>query len=110
MNIPKEAIEKAIEGGWKPNAHNEGIDWRGVIQPWQATACDPSFWQSLGKALGWTERIDGGLKYENGFYKKLPVEQWYAHKFYDLILTGGDTEVFWKELLSSEAAQIPTSK
>lgn len=42
---------------------------------------DPLFWQALGKALGW-----------KGAWKH------YAHQYFDLLLTGGDTEKFWKEL------------
>ena len=57
-------------------------------------ALDPSFWQSLGKTLGWekcAEGCEGDCKV--GVWKKK------ARRFYDLILTGGDTEKFWDELL-----------
>ena len=57
----QEAIEKAIEGGW-----NEGIDLDYSVKEMgkngfpeiakaieQTAFLDPSFWQSLGKVLGW---------------------------------------------------------
>lgn len=50
-------IQKAIEGGWKP----EGYDFADKPLSWKVQAldkvkfkerfvCDPSFWQALGKA------------------------------------------------------------
>jgi hypothetical protein len=94
--IPKQAIEKAIEGGWndKIGGHYEEIGF------WQTIALDPTFWQALGKALGWNGLIlelipdaDRG--------KIIDPNEWHGHAldFYDLILTGGDTEAFWNELL-----------
>jgi hypothetical protein len=60
---------------------------------WQEIALTPSFWQALGKALGWGESelhagsISEGTK---------PVGWWRLHagSFFDLILTGGDTTHF----------------
>lgn len=83
--IPKEAIKKAIEGGWK---YKSGSGWTVI-------ALDPSFWQCLGKALGWADNKLPVLAHEPLGYTR----QKYAHRFYDLILTGGDTDAFWKELL-----------
>lgn len=73
--IPKQAIEKAIEGGWK-NSEN-------IYPHWSVIAFDKTFWQALGKALGW-EELDW-----------IP----YGQHFAKVILTGGDTEAFWKEIL-----------
>lgn len=52
----------------------------------------PSFWQALGKALGWGEFI--GMDRKLGYV-------WLneAHKYFDLALTGGDTEQFWQDLI-----------
>jgi hypothetical protein len=94
--IPKTAIEKAIEGGWHGFNYGEEGCWSGCRVPniekkrWRDIALDPSFWQSLGKALDWYP--DAEL---------IPMS-WRSNaiRFYDLILTGGDTEAFWKELLS----------
>jgi hypothetical protein len=51
------------------------------------TVLDPLFWQALGKALGWID------------YAR---PQWlqYALEYFELALTSGDTEKFWKELLN----------
>ena len=117
--IPKEAIDKAFEGGW-PKIQ------KGVYKAyWQTIALDPSFWQSLGKALGWEKKmvvrrgmVIGNFGWENPdknirFYGEEMgagmdyMNPWvyYAHRFYDLILTGADTESFWKELLPSANAE-----
>lgn len=63
---------------------------------------DPLFWQSLGKALGWNglnvDLMD--IMKEQG--KIIEPNEWrvYANEFFDLILAGGDTEKFWKDLLA----------
>jgi hypothetical protein len=94
--IPKQAIELAKRRGWKPAEYRHrlhyrtgGKNGRGTTQTTSASiteheiALDPTFWQALGKALGWIK------------------EYWWprAMKFYDLILTGGDTDAYWNELL-----------
>ncbi len=89
--IPKQAIEKAIEGGWKK---------KGYIDHYtdEIVALDPAFWQALGKALGWkTNKLKSMEKQQPGDV----FQHWYqrAMRFYDLILTGGDTEAYWEELL-----------
>lgn len=81
--IPTEAIEKAVAGGWRPTTRSSVLF--GVVGDTNAAILDPTFWQSLGKALGWEARDDW---------------QQNAHRFYDLILTGGDTKKFWDELLT----------
>lgn len=78
--IPKEIIEKAIEGGWKPLISEGGREDKPIVhvsfggdigstlvELWtyykngggnltrrqiESIALDPSFWQSLGKGLG----------------------------------------------------------
>lgn len=90
--IPKEAIEKAIEGGWQVEdvlqTGNLIVDTKFMHQ--QATL-DPSFWKCLGKAQGWQGKHEP--------LTDMLVLQAHVHKFIDLILTGGDTEKFWRELL-----------
>lgn len=100
MNIPKEAIEKAITGGWTPEGmdglniqfRNKSInfyvsgflDVKGTfIFTHQEIALDPTFWQALGKALRWHPDFCFAA----------------AHRFYDLILQSKDTDDFWQELL-----------
>lgn len=99
--IPKEAIEKAIEGGWRSEYLNCHIithsDWYITVgdsrfsckgEPASTVALDPSFWQSLGKALGWSTM-------ENHQQSRRE-----ALRYYYLILTRGDTKKFWDELLA----------
>jgi hypothetical protein len=47
---------------------------------------DPLFWQALGKALGWDEQG------EPGEYDFKTTCLGYAHEYFDLVLTGGDTD------------------
>lgn len=116
--IPKLAIEKAIEGGWMPYLavkldnvggkaayffykYNEeqSIPSNGI---WLTEiALDPTFWQALGKALGWNEfeAKESWKNYATGEVLKVGRDHREAHAFYDLILTGGDTEAYWNELL-----------
>jgi hypothetical protein len=124
MKIPEEAIAKAIEGGWIPKgveAHkitgwtlDDGV--LKILGTYNKTksvtdyilveqiALDPSFWQSLGKALGW------GIR-KTMFHTEIQDDEWYRNienkkhavyqgtEFANLILTGGDTDAYWKGLL-----------
>jgi hypothetical protein len=74
MNIPKEAIEKAIEGGWCKNYGNgknafwfsldaayvkvkvTGPNYPTDRYTFAEVALDPSFWRSLENATGKTAR------------------------------------------------------
>lgn len=104
--IPKEAIKKAIEGGWKKEIAVHYTDFTSddeevafgnpdteEVITWghEQVALDPSFWQSLGKALGRKKKRNFG--FENDWHSA-------ATQFYDLILTGGDTKTFWDGLLT----------
>jgi hypothetical protein len=68
--IPKEIIEKAIEGGWKPRNRiigrayyvyrpsqghffTKSSNTAGFWMQWHEVALDREFWICLGKALGW---------------------------------------------------------
>lgn len=107
--IPKKVLELACEGGWElrggfvptgvtalPTGNPsfslrfEDPDtkkpWHESVG-WEEIALDPAFWQALGKQLGWAPM--GEATVEKGSWFS------YAHGFYDLILTGGDTEKFW---------------
>lgn len=107
--IPKEIIEKAIEGGWRPtylalpHLHNIHCDYE--------IALDRTFWIALGKVLGWSFQCeDCGAKGSDldEFYctkcqKIVRLKgDWFvfAHRFYDLILTGQNTDEFWQSLLT----------
>lgn len=103
-----QAIEKAIEGGWKAfgiitNASEMNEEsfknfWGYLDRErrWQEIALDPTFWQALGKSCGWGKCAQG---YHIHICEALNRWQREAHRFYDLILTGGDTEKFWEEIL-----------
>lgn len=112
--IPKQAIEKAIEGGWKFRGYDFDIKFLVKKYPYHI-ALDRSFWQALGKALGWGEKrykqsvvatlIRGGNHRAHIRMQRKPTpNRWKkeALRFYDLILTGGDTEKFWAELLANK--------
>lgn len=125
--IPKRAIELAREAGF---AHGtllgmkcvEVEDDNVVFSDGQGTTCTlrlsqialtPSFWVALGKALGWEgkyrETIVGVGHAADGLSAEVKKvrsknEVWFdtAHRFYDLILTGGDTEKFWADIISDK--------
>ncbi len=62
----KEAIQKAIEGGWRPNHQIQMIDnfhyKDGYLQINRGSHIflDPLFWISLGKSLGWGKCLNCG--------------------------------------------------
>lgn len=87
MNIPKEAIQKAIQGGYgtRFTSPEEIMASHSNYQ----LALSVPFWQALGKILGWpTIRSIEGQAWQRN-----------AHRFYDLILQGQSTEEFWDKLL-----------
>ncbi len=115
-----EAIKLAVEKG----GYNHRFEYLIKRERWRMTILDPLFWQSLGKALKWDVEIDRqrcpipcerakGLNWVSAdfcFGCGKPVEwyktktrNWksYALNYFDLVLTGGDTEKFWEELLTS---------
>ncbi len=122
--IPTQAIEKAIAGGWKQGREfdlkfvghgfieeiiervlsDDDLTHREKISL-EEIALDPTFWQTLGKALGWED--DGGKNHDPQWTVEYNVDvehitaKWlnWQMEFNYLILTGGDTEAFWKELL-----------
>ena len=125
--ISKKAIEKAIEGGWKPHGIigdiQDGSYWQmhpkdkripEALVSWEKFALTPSFWQALGKALGWD---DVSRELTPHIFPTGRKTEWWevqAHRFYDLILTsvGSDCNdrkcgkcghcklaAYWNELL-----------
>lgn len=114
-----EAIKLAIEkGGYEavefPIGHNDKYYKEKI-------ALDPLFWQALGKALGenreheWfrceNENCKADSEYVSMIFcsycgtklsKFIKHSEWWkttAMQYFDLVLTGGDTEKFFKELL-----------
>lgn len=125
--IPKLAIEKAIEGGYydfpfllmtapydKVYLEGEKVVAKKSKDGWDSTAnaflkdlnyykiaLDPTFWQALGKALGW----QGGKSLD--YFGNVEEWQYKQMRFNFLLMsgvdieTGGDTEKFWEEILSA---------
>jgi hypothetical protein len=99
------AIKLAVEKGGYDTPSTKIITLQGrryglnTINKWYQAyvMTDPLFWQALGKALGWSKEL----------YKDNPFDgtaiwqtwQYHAHQYFDLVLTGGDTEKFWKSLI-----------
>lgn len=108
--IPKEVILKAIDGGWLQGTNHFDPEDDSICTAYPDSdtpdrligkyeiALDPTFWQALGRALGW-----GDTELENGIEPFAVL--WYlfhAHRFFDLILTGRDTTQFWSDLLCNK--------
>ena len=96
-----EAIKLARNEGWNhPDpCELDGIKFYHIAE----TFLDPLFWQALGRALGWGTLIGTGKFIEARYQRMEDAEEtwkYYAHQYFDLVLTGGDTEKFWKELLT----------
>lgn len=130
MTIPREAILKAIEGGWRPEGtkgniyfdrvervqveNNDfiiyyhgfsDIDGQIVKGKTQVLACDPSFWQALGKSLRWKRVMPSGRNVKDPTKKQFEMMEdewkWNAHRFYDILLTKQPTDMFWAEILQT---------
>ncbi len=103
----KEAIKKAIQGGFKPHwsLHEDTIektiemlegkdeiysDYFGTIKQAPKPLLDPLFWQSLGKALNW--KIDKS---------RVGLHEWKIrwHEFTEHLINGGEAEKFFNQLL-----------
>lgn len=94
MQIPKEVIKRAVAGGWQNQSNTPISLVTGHTEQWERVALDPTFWQALGKALGW-EKLETNSA------------EWFewsenAHRFYDLNLQGQDTTAFWESLLANK--------
>lgn len=95
--IPDKAFDLALEGGYSRVTLNDRKNW-------QKHALNPAFFQALGKALGWSG--DWGIsEYRGrdnveGRLRRVNSPEYHAHRFCDLILTGGDTQKFWDELIN----------
>lgn len=125
--IIEKAIEGGWKSSWrKVNVDSAFIRFTtgefNVRSAWmlERVALDPLFWSSLGKALGWNKKmvirrgtvignfccppsaeIRGECFEEMGFgMDYLDPQIYYTHRFYDLILNGGDTDAYWQELLA----------
>jgi hypothetical protein len=102
----QQAIQKAIEGGWKnilPTITTKDSDIGEVMNAlllWQmlplATG-DPLFWQALGKAMGWEERRCTCEDYSSNCRCQFTwLYHW--HCFLDILADGGSPESFFASL------------
>jgi len=115
----QQAIQKAIEGGWKPkgqNFSNGALSYRtqaiAKVKYKERFFLDPLFWQSLGKAIGWIDKdypngsmkcnikVDGVVKCEDRYWGyagyKNPVEEW--HRFIDHLSEGKSIESYFETI------------
>jgi hypothetical protein len=90
-----EAIKLAIKDGYNFSQYDVDI---GNFHE-EVISRDPLFWQALGKALGWKVDKDDTCINNECFYCKPWLK--HAHRYLDIVLIGGDTEKFWKELLTN---------
>jgi len=112
MTIEK-TITKAIEGGWLKGKGKEITFGRGEIiidygdgttgiYTYEKIFLDPSFWQSLGKAMGWFEVT---MKVDPPKEKTLTIQKpnstmWkvHWHRFIDHLAEGKSPEDYFKNL------------
>lgn len=102
----KNAITKAIEGGWSDTLYRVDTGNTEVWTHHSSLLLDPLFWQALGKNLGWVtdnedyflkETIAGGL-----ISRTYGIWTWRNewHNFIDHLASGNDPESFFKDLLT----------
>ena len=97
----EEAIERACAAGYKGDEHFLlNLPEYAKSQIW----LDPSFWQSLGKALGWNTYAvcmhDGMVNCHKdnhwGGYEGQYLYHW--HRFIDHLAEGGTAETYFETL------------
>lgn len=108
----KEAIQKAIEGGWKPFG---SVLYKNFIeQKWSVPEVyanfyhqptwllDPKFWQCLGKEMEWSDGVCSHLGMCRGKCPESKIPSWlfYWHKFIDHLAEGKKSEEFFKQFLT----------
>jgi hypothetical protein len=90
---------------WKHNNSSFSLEHNDVV-------VDPEFWKALGKALGWGDKCKDcyiGEPHEwcqHGSHLDMYGKYWKnapwadaASRYFDIKLTGGDEDAFWKGLL-----------
>lgn len=105
------AIKKAIEGGWRSDDPMvvDGSERYVNMVGYEKILLDPTFWQCLGKAMGWTKQtqevqLDGfNLEAMNNGCSSTTKDieyNWlyYWHRFIDHLADGGDANSFFKNL------------
>lgn len=115
----KEAIQKAIEGGWKPNWYFSHFSGDEVVfgdhtkdsennpcyyKDKHAILLDLLFWQCLGKALGWKRPITQYAFIDENDKTTSFTARWQneMHRFIDHIAEGKDVDEFFNNLLTNK--------
>jgi hypothetical protein len=103
----KQAIQKAIEGGWHPTYLT--LPHLSKFKSDKEVLLDPLFWQAFGKAMGWG--LGGHFRdcpaLKDGYYspsiecncEKRENWQYHWHRFIDHLSEGKDAESFFKDLI-----------
>ena len=103
----KEAIQKAIEGGYNKFPGSKGFKLKDdILVKWDEGQVhnhfllDPLFWQCLGKALGWNQTKRIKFHKWNDTYDDMSCPEWkyHWHRFIDHLAEGKDADSFFKTL------------
>ena len=109
----QEAIQKAIDGGWRINGETpKYVGGFGNIElqdkvcfeidgeygdcsgyPIESALMDPLFWKALGKSMGWDKAVYG---YGPGMPKTYWESEW--HQLINHLAAGGTIEDYFKNL------------
>ncbi len=96
----EQVIKKAIDGGFENYPSDAFLNEHWICM--HDTACqiflDPSFWRSLGKAMGWAETYAPIqiVKGTNGELLQSWLSNW--HRFIDHLADGKRAEEFFEKL------------
>lgn len=97
--IPTRVIEKVLESGWRTDEKQPAE----FFDAYEYYILDPAFWQALGKSCGWhrctiiSNENDYPIPHKHSNSCQVYIMR--AQVFFELILTGGNTEQFWEEIL-----------
>lgn len=110
----EKAIKKAIEGGWKEGKQvktvkyvthdrinvcvGERSDPEEFLKP-QEYLLDPDFWQYLGKAEGWPQKLPQPYQTGNGNWIDITWWEYKWHEFIRHLADGGNVDDFFNNLL-----------
>lgn len=108
MSYITKAIKLAKKSGYNPTFTND-IDPEIAIYGYNTFLVDPSFWESLGKGLGWQgfRKSAGDSTWalydskSDGVFDTswMPEYKYKWHKFIDHLAENKDPQLFFKELL-----------
>lgn len=105
----KEAIQKAIEGGWHPTYLT--LPHLSKFRTDKEVLLDPLFWQALGKSLGWSASKEFETRIAKSTCSKCGdtrvTMQWaewqyHWHDFIAHLADGGNIDDFFTTLLETK--------